>query len=106
MRPVGGIHNSTNWELQKCSFRVRPHLGIAVVPEFYDQLTHYMEDQSVRASADDSAPRRAVGFTMAMLQRRMASTIYAVRRNLERMPDRRVKILADPDKHRRDRRPL
>ena len=30
---------------------------------------------------------RAVGFTMAMLQRRIASSIYAVRRSLERMRD-------------------
>ena len=29
---------------------------------------------------------------MAMLQRRMASTIYAVRRSLERMRDRREKF--------------
>ena len=42
--------------------------------EFYDELTRYVEDQSIRASADDSARGRAVGFTMAMLQRRMAST--------------------------------
>src|SRR5690606_22371473 len=70
--------------------------------EFYDQLTHYVEDQSIQASADDSARGRAVGFTMAMLQRRMASTIYAVRRSLERMRDRRDRILADPDKYRRE----
>ena len=44
---------------------------------------------------------RAVGFTMAMLQRRMASTIYAVRRTLERMRDRREKILADPEAYRK-----
>ena len=47
---------------------------------FYDELTHYVEDQSIRASGEDSARGRAIGFTMAMLQRRMASTIYAVRR--------------------------
>jgi superfamily II DNA or RNA helicase len=70
--------------------------------EFYDELTHYVEDQSIRASADDSARGRAVGFTMAMLQRRMASTVYAVRRSLERMRDRREKILADPGAYRRE----
>jgi superfamily II DNA or RNA helicase len=69
--------------------------------DFYDQLTRYVEDQSIRASGEDSARGRAVGFTMAMLQRRMASTIYAVRRTLERMRDRRHKILADPEGHRR-----
>src|SRR5271165_3109813 len=68
---------------------------------FYDDLTHYVEDQSMRASAEDSARGRAIGFTMAMLQRRMASTIYAVRRTLERMRERREKILADPEAYRK-----
>src|SRR5271165_24858 len=68
---------------------------------FYDELTRYVEDQSMRASAEDSARGRAIGFTMAMLQRRMASTIYAVRRTLERMRERREKILADPEAYRK-----
>ena len=68
--------------------------------DFYDALTRYVEDQSIQASADDSARGRAVGFTMAMLQRRMASSVYAVRRSLERMKDRREKILADPEAYR------
>jgi len=70
--------------------------------DFYDELTRYVEDQSMRASFDDSARGRAVGFTMAMLQRRMASTIYAVRRSLERMRDRRQRILDDPEAYRRE----
>jgi len=70
--------------------------------DFYDALTRYVEDQSILASAEDSARGRAVGFTMAMLQRRMASTIYAVRRSLERMRDRREKILEDPIAHRKE----
>lgn len=70
--------------------------------DFYDELTRYVEEQSIAAAADDSARGRAVGFTMAMLQRRMASSIYAVRRSLERMRDRREKILADPEAYRRE----
>lgn len=70
--------------------------------EFYDALTHYVEDQSIRASADDSPMGRAVGFTMAMLQRRFASSVYAVRRTLERMADKRKKILNDPAGYRRE----
>ena len=70
--------------------------------DFYDQLTKYVEDQSIAAEEDESARGRAVGFTMAMLQRRMASTVYAVRRTLERMRDRREKILADPEGYRRE----
>ena len=50
------------------------------------------------AAADDSARGRALGFTMAMLQRRFASSIYAVRRSLERMRDKRRE---DPRRSRR-----
>ncbi len=71
--------------------------------DFYDALTRYVEDQSIRASADDSAAGRAVGFIMAMLQRRMASSIYAVRRSLERMKSKREDILADPEAYRKQR---
>ena len=68
--------------------------------DFYDELTRYVEDQSMAAAGDESARGRAVGFTMAMLQRRMASSVYAVRRSLERMRDRREKILEDPEAYR------
>ncbi len=37
---------------------------------------------------------------MAMLQRRFASSIYAVRRSLERMKEKRERILADPEGYR------
>jgi superfamily II DNA or RNA helicase len=70
--------------------------------EFYDDLTRYVEDQSIRASEDDSVRGRALGFTMAMLQRRFASSIYAVRRSLERMRATREKILADPEAYRQE----
>jgi len=64
--------------------------------EFYDALTRYVEDQSIKATSDDSARGRALTFTMAMLQRRFASSIYAVRRSLERMREKRRKVLDDP----------
>ncbi len=68
--------------------------------DFYDELTRYVEDQSIKAAQDDSARGRALGFTMAMLQRRFASSVYAVRRSLERMRDKRQKILEDPEAYR------
>jgi superfamily II DNA or RNA helicase len=70
--------------------------------DFYDELTRYVEDQSMAAAGEESARARAVGFTMAMLQRRMASSIYAVRRSLERMRARRQKILDDPEAYRQE----
>lgn len=70
--------------------------------EFYDRLTRYVEDQSIKAAADETAHGRALAFTMAMLQRRFASSMYAVRRSLERMRDKRAKILQDPDGYRNE----
>lgn len=70
--------------------------------DFYDALTRYVEDQSIKASEDDSARGRALSFTMALLQRRFASSVYAVRRSLERMRDKRQRILADPEKYRKE----
>jgi len=70
--------------------------------EFYDALTRYVEDQSIKASVDDSARGRALAFTMAMLQRRFASSIYAVRRSLQRMLEKRQRILDDPTAYRQE----
>jgi SNF2 family DNA or RNA helicase len=70
--------------------------------DFYDALTRYVEDQSIKAAADDSPRGRALGFTMAMLQRRFASSVYAVRRSLERMKAKREKILENPEAHRQE----
>lgn len=69
---------------------------------FYDALTRFVENQSIRAAQQNTAAARAVGFTMAMLQRRFASSLYAVKRTLERMRNRREKILEDPEAHWRE----
>lgn len=70
--------------------------------EFYDALTRYVEDQSIKAAAAENAQANILSFQMAMLQRRFASSMYAVRRSLERMRDKRKKILDDPEGHRQD----
>ena len=70
--------------------------------DFYDELTHYVEDQSIKAAMDDSNRGRALGFTMAMLQRRFASSVYAVRRSLERMCEKRKYILENPAAYRQE----
>ncbi len=69
--------------------------------DFYDALTRYVEDQSIKAAQEDSPRSRALTFTMAMLQRRFASSVYAVHRSLERMRDKRKKILEDPREYLR-----
>jgi superfamily II DNA or RNA helicase len=70
--------------------------------DFYDGLTRYVEDQSIKAAAAGNVQANVLSFQMAMLQRRMASSIYAVRRSLERMRDKRKKILDDPEKFRQE----
>src|ERR1700690_2187879 len=44
--------------------------------DFYDALTRYVEDQSIKAAQEASPRSRALTFTMAMLQRRFASSVY------------------------------
>ncbi len=85
----------TRREVKTVRFDINPH-----EISFYNDLTQYVDDQSIKASEDDSARGRALGFTMAMLQRRFASSMYAVRRSLERMRDKRKIILDDPEKYR------
>lgn len=55
-------------------------------PEFelYRDVTRFVKRQSARAAAQEDDPRaRAVGFLMALYQRRLASSTRAVRRSLE-----------------------
>ena len=70
--------------------------------DFYDALTRYVEDQSIKAAAAENVQANILSFQMAMLQRRFASSMYAVRRSLERMRDKRKRILEDPEKYRKE----
>ena len=50
----------------------------------YREVTRFVKRQSARAAAQGDDPRaRAVGFLMALYQRRLASSAYAMRRSLE-----------------------
>src|SRR5690606_12666699 len=68
--------------------------------DFYDALTRYVEDQSIKAAAAENVQANILGFQMAMLQRRFASSIYAVRRSLGCMRGKRRKMLDDPESYR------
>lgn len=71
--------------------------------DFYEDLTDYVQEQSeAAAQQEDNPAARALRFTMAMLQRRFASSVYACRKSLERMRDRRLKILEDPERYLRE----
>lgn len=51
--------------------------------KLYNAVTDYVEEQSERAAAKGERGR-LLGFTLALLQRRLASSIRAIRRSLER----------------------
>ena len=52
--------------------------------ELYREITRFVKRQSVRAAQQGDNPRaRAVGFLMALYQRRLASSTHAMRRSLE-----------------------
>ena len=52
--------------------------------DLYREITRFVKQQSVRAAARGDGPRaRAVGFLMALYQRRLASSTFAMRRSLE-----------------------
>ena len=59
--------------------------------DLYQTITRFVKRQSVRAAAQGDEPRaRAVGFLMALYQRRLASSTYAMRRSLENRARRLV----------------
>src|SRR5262249_50584884 len=60
--------------------------------QLYREVTAFVKSQSHRAAAQGDDPRaRAVGFLMALYQRRLASSTYALRRSLQN----RAKRLAE-----------
>lgn len=65
----------------------------------YREVTRFVKDQSAQAAADASDPRaRAVGFLMALFQRRLASSAYALERSLENRARRLEQGLEDAAK--------
>ena len=57
--------------------------------ELYEAISRFVKQQSARAAAQgDTARARAVGFLMALYQRRLASSARAIRRSLENRAQR------------------
>ncbi len=76
------------WAARKIFTKRIPHTVAFQIdgPEFelYCDVTRFVKRQSVRAAAEGDDPRaRAVGFLMALYQRRLASSTYAMRHSLE-----------------------
>jgi superfamily II DNA or RNA helicase len=68
--------------------------------ELYRAVTHFVKSQSARAAAaEETDPRaRALGFLMALFQRRLASSTWAMKKSLERranLLERKLERAAD-----------
>lgn len=79
--------------------RIPRTIGFAIDgPEFelYRDVTRFVKQQSARAASREDDPRaRAVGFLMALYQRRLASSTRALRRSLENRAARLEQGLKD-----------
>ncbi|MFC1633577.1 helicase-related protein [Planctomycetota bacterium] len=76
------------WAAEKIFTKRIPHTVDFQIdgPEFdlYRDVTRFVKRQSAKAAAQGDDPRaRAVGFLMALYQRRLASSTHAMRRSLE-----------------------
>ncbi len=86
------------WQARKIFTKRIPHtVDFAIDGEEFDlycEITRFVKRQSARAAAEDHNPRaRAVGFLMALYQRRLASSTRAMRRSLENRAGRLAKGL-------------
>ncbi len=86
---AGGAHGASgDWKARPVFTRRIPRtVGFTIddaEQELYAEITRFVKRQSVRAAARGDDPRaRAVGFLMALYQRRLASSTCAMRRSLE-----------------------
>lgn len=92
-----------SWAAQKIFTKRIPHTVDFQIdgPEFdlYRDVTRFVKQQSARAAAQGDDPRaRAVGFLMALYQRRLASSTYALRHSLHN----RARRLAEQVKRARE----
>jgi hypothetical protein len=75
------------WAAENIFKRRIPHTAEFKIdgPEFelYRDVTRFVKRQSARAAAQDDSRGRAVGFLMALFQRRLASSTHALRCSLE-----------------------
>src|SRR5216683_2927915 len=86
------------WEAKKIFTRRIPHTVDFHIDgpedELYREVTAFVKSQSNRAAANGDDPRaRAVRFLMALYQRRLASSTYALRRSLENRGKRLTEML-------------
>jgi len=77
-----------SWVAEKIFTKRIPHTAAFQIDgaefELYRDITRFVKHQSFKAANEGDDPRaRAVGFLMALYQRRLASSTYAMRHSLE-----------------------
>ena len=92
------LNDDGTWEARKIFTKRIPHtVDFAIEGEEFDlyrEITRFVKRQSARAAAEDDNPRaRAVGFLMALYQRRLTSSTRAMRCSLENRANRLEKGL-------------
>ena len=70
--------------------------------DLYDAVTNFVSKEL--AEIRGQAGRGAAGFALTTMQRRLASSVRAIKRTLERRVDRLERALADPEAYLRNRR--
>src|SRR5215472_1643066 len=86
------------WAARKVFTRRIPHSADFRIEgeefELYSEVTRFIRRQSAAAAArGDDTRARAVGFLMALYQRRLASSTYTLRRSLENRASRLAELL-------------
>ena len=66
----------------------------------YNYVSNYVKEQYDKALKSDK--KRHIGFALLILQRRMASSTYALLQSLQRRKSRLEKMLEGPDKNKQD----
>ncbi len=89
-----------DWKARKIFTKRMPHSVEFTIDgeelSLYQEVTRFVKHQSAIAAAQGEDPRaRAVGFLMALYQRRLASSIHAIRRSLENRARRLDKMLKE-----------
>ncbi len=92
-----------SWDARKIFTKRIPHTVDFQIDgeehELYRAVTGFVQRQSARAAANEEDPRaRAVGFLMALYQRRLASSTFSLRRSLENRAKRLEEALTDAQK--------
>lgn len=96
------IQEDGSWATNPVFTKRIPHTAGFLIDDLewnlYQKITKFVKEQSRRVANENNPRARAVGFLMSLYQRRLASSIHAIKRSLEKRAKRLEKSL----KHAQD----